>query len=59
MKNLSHRTDLPCDFLSSLMIRGIQTGEMSKLGWLVGLVKHAIWAHSISYTCCYFQFPKS
>jgi hypothetical protein len=23
---------------------GIQIGEMSKLGWLIGLVKHAIWA---------------
>jgi hypothetical protein len=22
-------------------------GEMSKLGWLIGLVKHAIWADSL------------
>jgi hypothetical protein len=32
-------------------------GEMSKLGCLIGLVKHAIWAvPCISYTC-YYQFP--
>jgi hypothetical protein len=28
-------------------MRGIQIGEMSKLGWLIGLVKHAIWADSL------------
>jgi hypothetical protein len=26
---------------TSLMMRGIQIGEMSKLGWLIGLVKQA------------------
>jgi hypothetical protein len=44
MKNLSDHADLPCDSLTSLLIRGIQMGEMSKLGWLIGLVKLAIWA---------------
>jgi hypothetical protein len=28
-------------------MRGIQIGELSKLGWLIGLVKHAIWADSL------------
>jgi hypothetical protein len=45
-KNLADHTDLPCELLTSLLIRGIQMGEMSKLGWLIGLVKHAIWADS-------------
>jgi hypothetical protein len=44
MKNLlSHHTDL-CEWVTSLLLRGIQMGEMSKLGWLIGLVKYAIWA---------------
>jgi hypothetical protein len=25
---------------------GIQIGEMSRLDWLIGLVKHAMWADS-------------
>jgi hypothetical protein len=32
---------------TSLLMRGIQIGEMSKLGWLIGLTKHAIWADSL------------
>jgi hypothetical protein len=47
MKNLSDPIDLPCDLLTSLLMRGIQMGEMSKLGWLIGLVKHAICADSL------------
>jgi hypothetical protein len=27
-------------------MKGIQKGQMSKLGWLIGLVKHATWADS-------------
>jgi hypothetical protein len=46
MKNLSRQTDLPCELLSSLLIWGLQKGEVSKLGWLIQLVKHAIWADS-------------
>jgi hypothetical protein len=41
---MSDHTNLPCELLTSLLMRGIQMGEMSKLGWLIGLVKHAIWA---------------
>jgi hypothetical protein len=26
---------------------GIQMGEKSKLGWLIGLTEHAIWAASL------------
>jgi hypothetical protein len=60
MKNLSHHTDLLCELETSLLIRGIQIGEMFELGWLIELVKHATWAiPCISYTYCYFQFPKS
>jgi hypothetical protein len=43
MKNLSRHRDLLCEIEISLLMRGIQIGEMSKLGWLIGLVKHAIW----------------
>jgi hypothetical protein len=49
MKNLSDHTDLPCELLTSLLIRGIQMGGISKLGWLIELVKHAIWADSLYY----------
>jgi hypothetical protein len=45
MKNLSHCSDL-CELLISLLIKGIQMGEMSKVGWLIGLVKLAIWLDS-------------
>jgi hypothetical protein len=51
MKNLSRHTDL-CDLLTSLLMRGIQIGEMSRLSWLIGLVKHAIWVDSL-----YFLYP--
>jgi hypothetical protein len=34
---------------TSLLLRGIQMGEMPKLGWLIGLVKHAIWADSFHF----------
>jgi hypothetical protein len=47
MKNLSRHTDLLCELETSLLMTGIQIGEMSKLGWLIGLVKHAIWADSL------------
>jgi hypothetical protein len=42
MKNLSDHTDLLCELLTSLLIRGIHLAEISKLGWLIGFVKHAI-----------------
>jgi hypothetical protein len=39
--------DLPCDLLTSLLTKAIQMGEMSRLVWLNGLVKHAICADSL------------
>jgi hypothetical protein len=42
MKNLSRHTDRLCELVTSLLIRG-----MSKLGWLFGLIKHAIWVDSL------------
>jgi hypothetical protein len=47
MKNLSDHVNLLCELLTSWLIRGIQMGEMSKLGWLIGLDKHATWADSL------------
>jgi hypothetical protein len=44
MKNLSDHTDLP-----SLLIKGIQMGEMFKLDWLIRLVKHVTWADSLCF----------
>jgi hypothetical protein len=49
MTNLSRHTDLLCELETSLLMRGIQMGEMSKLGWLIGLVKHVIWADSLDF----------
>jgi hypothetical protein len=43
MNNASHHIDL-CEFATSLLMRGIQIGEMSTPGSLIGLVKHVIWA---------------
>jgi hypothetical protein len=47
MKNLSYHADLPRDLLTSLLIRWIQMGEISKRGRLTELVKQAIWADSL------------
>jgi hypothetical protein len=47
MKNLSRHTDLLCELVTSLLRRVFQIGEMSKLDWPIGLVKHAIWADSL------------
>jgi hypothetical protein len=44
MNHLLRHTDLLCEIETSLLMRGIQIGEMSKLGWLIRLVEHAIWA---------------
>jgi hypothetical protein len=46
MKNLSDHTDL-CELLTSLLIKGVQMGGMSKQVWLICLVKHAIWANTL------------
>jgi hypothetical protein len=45
-QNLSRHTDLLCELETSLLMRGVQIGEMSRLGWLI-VVKHAIWADSL------------
>jgi hypothetical protein len=47
MKNLSRHTDILCALETSLLMRGIHIGEMSKLDWLIGLIKHTIWADSL------------
>jgi hypothetical protein len=46
MKNLSDYQIFP-ELLTSLLIRGIQMGDMSKLGLLIGLVKHSILARFV------------
>jgi hypothetical protein len=51
MKNLSRHTDL-CELVTSLLVRGIQMGEMSKLGSLIGLVKLVIWVYSLWLSDC-------
>jgi hypothetical protein len=42
-----HRPEIKME--RALLIRGIQMGEMFKLGWLIGLVKHAICADSVHF----------
>jgi hypothetical protein len=41
MKNLSRYTDILCELETSLLMRGIYIGEMSKLVWPIGLVNWA------------------
>jgi hypothetical protein len=50
MKNLSRHTEL-YDLVTSLLIREIHMGEVSKLGWLIRLVKHAMWTDSWYFLC--------
>jgi hypothetical protein len=45
MKNLCHAHLF--ELVMSLLLWGIQMGEMSKLGWLIRLVKNAIRADSL------------
>jgi hypothetical protein len=56
MKNRSCHI-VVCELVTSLLIKGIQMGGMSKQGWLIGLIKHAIWADSLYFV--YFLFAKS
>jgi hypothetical protein len=46
-EHLSRHIDLLCEMLTSLLIMGIQMGEMSKLGWLIRSIEQAIWAASL------------
>lgn len=39
-------TDLLCELVTSVLMKGIQMGGIWRLGWLIGLVKHSC----ISYT---------
>jgi hypothetical protein len=53
MKNQSDHTDFCGGFLTSLLMR-IQMGEIYKLGWLKGLVKHATWAKTLCF--CFLEY---
>jgi hypothetical protein len=46
MKNLSCHTDISYNLIAD---RGIQMGEMSRHGWLIGLIKLAICANYFLY----------
>jgi hypothetical protein len=46
IKNLSCHSPL-LELITSLLIRGILMGEMSKLALLVGMVKHFLWPSSL------------
>jgi hypothetical protein len=46
-RNLSRHADLFCELEPSLLMKGVQIREISKLAWLIGLVKHVIWADSL------------
>jgi hypothetical protein len=54
MKSLSRHSDL-FELVFELLRRAIHMG----VGWLMRLVRHAVWAEfSISCTCQYFQCPR-
>jgi hypothetical protein len=48
MKNISCHTDLLCELETSLL-RGIQIGEMFRLGVLIGVVKQTIWSYAATF----------
>jgi hypothetical protein len=45
-RRMVHVIQIFSELENLLLMRGIQIEEMSKLGWLIGVVKHAIWADS-------------
>jgi len=48
---------LPYNLMISLLIRGIHMGEISKVGWMIRLVRQVMWSDSLySYTCYWIQF---
>jgi hypothetical protein len=56
MKKLSYHSDLFELITSSLLRDVVQIRLISKLGWLNGLVKHAIWTDSLCvFLQCYFH----
>jgi hypothetical protein len=42
-----------------LLIRGIQMGEMSKLGWQIELVEHATWADYLHFLYEHYKIYKT
>jgi hypothetical protein len=47
MKNLTDHIGHPCELVTSLLIRGNQMDEVSRLDWLIRLVTHATWVVSL------------
>jgi hypothetical protein len=47
MKSLSDYIDPHCKFLTFLPTGEIHLGGIMELGWVIGLVKHAIWTDSL------------
>jgi hypothetical protein len=47
MKNLALDTERLFELETTVLMGGIQIGELSELGWLIGLVEHVIWADSL------------
>jgi hypothetical protein len=45
--SLSNYTWWSCSFFISAVITGVQMGEMSKLGWLIGWPSREMWADSL------------
>jgi hypothetical protein len=37
------------ELVTLLLLRGIQMEAMSEMGWLIGSVKHAVWARSLHF----------
>jgi hypothetical protein len=57
-ESVTSNTKLFCELETSLLMRGIQIGEMSKLGWLIGLVEHAPPPNRSSFRNVVFLLPK-
>jgi hypothetical protein len=45
------------DYVTSTLISGVQMGQTSKLDWLIGFVKIAIWVDSLYAVAFNFQNP--
>jgi hypothetical protein len=48
MKELPRHIEL-CEQLTSIIIMGIKKGEIPKLGFMIVLVRHKTWAHSLCF----------
>jgi hypothetical protein len=49
MKSILDPTYLPYTLLTFLLIEGIYTGKISKLGWLIRSVKYVMWADALNF----------